>query len=100
MPMHFLLRYELSPDYLARRGEHRDAHLSLAWAAADREELVLGGVVGDPVEEALLLFRTREAAEAFAAADPYVTSGIVTGWRILPWRTVVGEDAAEPVRPA
>lgn len=97
---HWLLRYELAPDYLARRGEYRDSHLALAWAASARDELVLGGAVGDPVEEALLLFRTHEAAEAFAAYDPYVVSGIVTGWRVVPWRTVVGEGAAEPVFPA
>jgi uncharacterized protein len=97
---HWLLRYTLSPDYLARRGEFRDAHLALAWTQAERGELILGGAVGDPVEEALLLFRSREAAEAFAATDPYVRQGLATGWRVVPWRTVVGEDAAEPLRPA
>jgi uncharacterized protein YciI len=96
---HFLLRYDLSPDYLARRGEYREAHLGLAWAAADRGELLLGGAVGDPVECALLLFADPQSARAFAEADPYVTSGIVTAWRVLPWTTVVGEQAATPVHP-
>lgn len=31
--MHYLLSYELAPDYLARRGELRSVHLQLAWAA-------------------------------------------------------------------
>lgn len=97
---HWLLRYALAPDYLARRPEHRDAHLAAAWAAAGRGELLLGGAVGDPVEEALLLFTSRVAAEAFAAADPYVLHGLVTGWRVLPWATVVGAEAATPVHPA
>jgi uncharacterized protein YciI len=96
---HWLLRYQLAPDYLARRPAFRDAHLALAWVAAGRGELVLGGAVGDPVEEALLLFHTQDAAAEFAGSDPYVANGLVTEWRVLPWRTVVGEAAAEPVRP-
>jgi uncharacterized protein YciI len=96
---HFLLRYDLSPDYLARRGEYRDAHLALAWEAADAGALLLGGAVGDPVESALLLWNDAGAARAFAEADPYVTAGIVTAWNVLPWTTVVGERCATPVRP-
>lgn len=97
---HWLLTYDLAADYLARRGEHRDAHLTLAWQAADAGTLVLGGAVGDPVESALLLFTDADAARGFAEADPYVVSGIVTRWRVLPWTTVVGDRAATPVRPA
>lgn len=97
--MHFLLRYTLAPDYLARRRDFRVAHLGLAWAASDRGDLLLGGAVGSPVESALLLFTSAEAARSFAERDPYVTNHIVTGWEILPWTTVVGEQAATPVRP-
>ncbi len=97
---HWLLRYTLAPDYLVRRSEYRDAHLKRAWAASQRGELLLGGAVGDPVDSALLLFTDADAARAFAGADPYVTSGIATGWQVLPWATVAGEQAATPVRPA
>lgn len=98
--MHVLLTYTLAADYLERRGRFRDAHLALAWEAVDRGTLVLGGAVGDPVESALLLFTDADAARAFAAADPYVTHGLVTGWHVAPWHTVVGAKAATPVRPA
>jgi uncharacterized protein YciI len=97
---HWLLAYDLAPDYLARRGDYRDAHLRLAWEASAAGDLVLGGAVGDPIESALLLFTDADAARAFAEADPYVTNGIVTGWRVLPWSTVVGTTASNPVRPA
>ena len=97
---HVLLRYELAPDYLERRATLRDAHLALAWAAADAGELVLGGAVGDPVDSALLLFSDAASAEAFAQADPYVAHGLVRRWTVAPWHTVVGQDAATPVRPA
>jgi uncharacterized protein YciI len=95
---HFLLRYELAADYLERRGTLRDAHLALAWEAADRGALLLGGAVGEPIESALLLFTDRAAAEAFAAADPYVAEGLVVSWQVSQWHTVVGADAATPLR--
>jgi uncharacterized protein YciI len=100
--MHFLLIYELSPTYLNDRPAHRELHLRLAWEAHERGELVVGGALADPADRALLLFQgeTDAAARAFAAADPYVTSGLVVRWSVRPWRTVVGEMAATPVRPA
>lgn len=97
---HYLLSYELAPDYLERRPNFRDAHLALAWRAAESGALLLGGAVGDPVESALLLFTDADAASAFAEADPYVSEGLVRRWRVTPWTTVVGQDAATPVRPS
>jgi uncharacterized protein len=98
--MHYLLMYELADDYIDRRPEHRSAHLALAWAAAERGELLLAGAIADPVDNALLLFQgdSPAAAEAFARADPYVLSGLVKHWRVRPWQTVVGEEASNPVR--
>lgn len=100
---HFLLSYALAPDYLERRPALRAAHLALARAAADRGELLLGGAVDGPGEEAppeqaLLLFAGTDgrAAEAFARADPYVRHGLVTWWHVREWLTVVGEGAAAP----
>jgi uncharacterized protein YciI len=99
--MHYLLMYDLSADYLERRGQFRNEHLALAWAAQARGELVLGGALADPVDASLLLFQgdSPAAAEAFVAADPYVLQGLVTKWRVRPWLTVVGEDAATPIHP-
>lgn len=99
--MHFLLIYDVSPDYLTRRGEYRNEHLRLAWDAHARGELLLGGALADPADGAVLLFQgdTSEAAERFAQNDPYVANGLVQRWRVRPWTTVVGEWAASPVRP-
>lgn len=96
---HYLLSYDLAADYLDRRPAFRDAHLALAWEAADKGDLLLGGAVGDPVESAMLIFTNPDAAAAFAEADPYVREGIVRAWRVLPWTTVVGKGASTPVRP-
>lgn len=98
--MHYLLMYDLAPTYMEKRGEFRAEHLGLAWAAADRGELVLGGALTEPVDTAVLLFKGESpaVAEAFANADPYVKNGLVTKWRVRPWMTTVGNDASSPVR--
>jgi uncharacterized protein YciI len=100
--MHYLLMYEsVVPDYAARRAAFRDEHLKLAWEAHARGELVLAGALADPIDGAMLLFKgdSPAVAERFAASDPYVRNGLVTKWRVRPWATVVGNDAATPVRP-
>lgn len=93
--MHYLLIYDLTSDYLERRVPLRSEHIALARAAETRGELVLGGALANPADEAILLFRgdSPAAAEAFAAADPYVKNGLVTRWRVREWTTVVGRDA-------
>jgi uncharacterized protein YciI len=98
--MHYLLIYDLCDDYLERRATWRDEHLKLAKAAVARGELRLGGALGDPADNAILLFEgdSPAAAEAFASADPYVREGLVKRWRVRPWMTVVGEQASNPVR--
>lgn len=97
---HYLLFYDVGDDYMEHRAAHRDAHLALAWAAHERGELILGGALADPPDRAVLFFRGESpaVAEAFARKDPYVTSGLVKRWHVREWTTVVGRDAATPVR--
>jgi uncharacterized protein len=96
--MHQLLIYDAAPDYLQRRPLYRAEHLALVQAAFDRGELVIAGALADPTDGAVLVFRgdSSAAAEAFAAADPYVRSGMVTAWRVRKWMTVVGDGATMP----
>lgn len=98
--MHYLLIYDLAPEYLERRGEYRSEHLKLAWDAAASGYLLLAGALTDPTDNAMLLFQGESpaAAEAFVAADPYVKNGLVKSWRVRAWATTVGDMAAEPVR--
>ncbi|KIG03491.1 YciI-like protein [Caballeronia concitans] len=98
--MHYLLIYELASDYLERRAQFRDEHLKLAWSAVERGDIVLAGALDSPADRAMLLFEgdSPAAAEAFAKADPYVTNKLVERWEVRKWNTVVGEDAATPVR--
>jgi uncharacterized protein len=99
--MHYLLFYEAGDDYVERRAQFRNVHLKLAWEAADRGELVLGGALANPADGAVLLFNgdSPDVAEKFARADPYVTNGIVKRWYVREWTTVAGAIAANPKRP-
>jgi uncharacterized protein YciI len=98
---HCLLLYDYAADYLERRDGHRAEHLRRAWEAEARGELVLAGALAEPADGAVFVFApgADDAAARFAEADPYVRHGLVTRWRVRPWTTVVGRDAAAPIRP-
>lgn len=98
--MHYFLIYELSDDYLKRRGEYRNEHLNLAWEAHESGDLVTGGALQNPADKAYLLFEGEndDAAKQFAEADPYVKNGLVINWSVRPWMTVVGDMATNPVK--
>jgi uncharacterized protein YciI len=90
--VYWLLLYDLVDDYLERRAPLRPEHLGLATAAHERNELVMAGALADPADGVVLVFRGDDgsAAEAFAAADPYVREGLVRAWRVRPWTVVIG----------
>jgi uncharacterized protein len=97
--MHYLLFYDVVDNYPERRAPFRAEHLALARASARRGELILGGGLANPPDGSVLLFKASSpaVAEQFAAADPYVTNGVVTKWRVREWTTVVGPDAEAPI---
>lgn len=92
MDRHYLLFYDVVDRYVERRQAFRDVHLAHATRAVERDELVLGGALADPVDGAVLLFRadSPEVPAAFARQDPYVVNGLVTSWRVREWTTVIG----------
>jgi uncharacterized protein YciI len=100
--MHFILFYEYSSDYLARRGEFRNAHLDKAWDLQRKGQLLLAGAYADPADGAAFVFSCESAQtpEQFAAEDPYVRNGLVKRFWVRPWTTVVGKDAHTPILPA
>ena len=93
--MHYILFYDVTNDYVEKRGQFRELHLKYARAAYDRGELVLGGALADPVDGAVLIFRgnSAELVEQFAKNDPYVLNGLVRQWRVRKWNTVIGDGA-------
>ena len=99
--MHYLLIYELVPDYVNRRAPLRAEHLRHAWASNGRGDMVLGGILTDPVDRAVLMFQgeSPDAARRFAEQDPYVLNGLVARWEVRQWVTVAGDHPATPVHP-
>lgn len=75
---------------LERRGPYRDAHLDRIAAGKQAEQILMSGPLGDPPNGAAIVFRGVEPAQvrAFVDADPYVQAGLVTSWRIEPWKLV------------
>jgi uncharacterized protein YciI len=101
-PMHYLLFYDVVPNYAERRAPYRLEHLELAEQSVQRGHLMLAGALAEPIDGAVFLFQgsSPRVAEAFAEADPYVRNGLVTSWRVRTWPTVVGQGAATPLTSA
>jgi len=99
---HFLLIYQLTPEYLPKRPEFRNEHLGLAWEFQRSGKLGLGGALAEPVDQSILLFQCETPAEIeeFVRRDPYVANGLVKSWEIRLWTTVVGDLAISPVYPS
>jgi uncharacterized protein YciI len=99
--MHFALFYEIVDNFAEKRTPYREKHLAKVKEAHRDGRLVLAGAFAEPVDGALLVFRGQspEVAEEFAKADPYVTSGLVTKWRVRQWATVIGDGATMPSLP-
>ena len=92
---YFALIYYVVEGFVSRRTAFREEHLRLVGKANGRGELIMAGALGDPVDRALLVFRTqdRSIAEDFARNDPYVVNGLVTRWEVQPWAVVIGNDS-------
>ena len=88
---YYLLIYYVVDDYVARRAPFREEHLRLARAALARGELVMGGALTDPADQAVLVFRCpdKAAVEGFIGHDPYVKNGLVPRYEIRNWNVVI-----------
>ncbi|MDV3457941.1 YciI-like protein [Sphingomonas sp. HF-S4] len=98
---HYIVFLEFSDNFEGRRAAFRNDHLTKAWAAVDRGELVLAGALANPVDEGIFLFAGDgpDAAQKFVDEDPYINNGLVRSWRIREWATTVGKEASNIVRP-
>lgn len=55
--------------------------------------LLMAGAFGEEIQplETMAILTSREAAEAYAAGDPFVLNGMVTGWLIREWNDLVAQ---------
>jgi uncharacterized protein len=89
--MKFVLFYTSAPDVAAKAGPVFAAHKAHYEQFLARGVLLLLGTFEDAqADGSMAVFSTREAAEEFAAADPFVLQGVVTGYQIKGWNEVIG----------
>jgi uncharacterized protein len=83
----YVLFYEAGDNFPAGAREHFPAHQ--AWYQefmARGVLLMLGPFTDEPAGGALAIFTTQEAAEEFAAGDPFVLNKVVGSWHVRQWR--------------
>jgi uncharacterized protein YciI len=82
----YVLFYEVSEGFRGKVPATLEAHRAM-WKRfhAEGTLLMVGPFTDAPAGGAMAVFTTREAAEAFAAADPFVTQGVVSRWTIREW---------------
>lgn len=86
----YVLLYESSPDARARIPEFFPAHSAYGDEYRARHPgvlLMIGpfAVPEDGQPGAMAIFTSRQAAEEFAATDPFVVNEVVSRWYIRPW---------------
>lgn len=93
VPPKWVLLYECEADVLERAPDHYPAHSARVEAFHERGDLLLVGLFANPqADGSMAVFRTRESAEEFAAADPFVVNGVVRSYRLLQWNEIYGGD--------
>ncbi len=83
--MKYVLLYETAVDGLAKIPANAVAHRERWKTFGERGVLLMIGPFADPREGAMGIFTTRDAAEEFAAGDPFVVNGVVARWHVREW---------------
>ena len=89
--MKYVLFYTSAENVAAKAGPVFAAHKAYYEQFVARGVLLLLGTFEDAqADGSMAVFTTREAAEEFAAADPFVLNGVVTGYQIKGWNEAIG----------
>ncbi len=88
MKHYFILFYTTVADYLLKREVYRKDHLTLIHIAYKNGGLIMAGALAEPADGALLVFKEKSDAIAFAENDPYVKNGLISKWHVQPWVVV------------
>jgi uncharacterized protein YciI len=89
--MKYVLFYESADDVATKAPAHYPAHSERAARFhADGTLLMIGVFSNVQRDGAMGIFTTREAAEEFAQADPFVLKGVVRSWEVREWRESLG----------
>jgi uncharacterized protein YciI len=83
------MTYEVAPDGMPKAMENFAAHRARLDEFHRRGTLLMAGPYANPMEGALAVFTSREAAEEFVRDDPFVTKGVVARWSLREWNEVL-----------
>lgn len=87
----YVVLYESGPDVLALAPLHMAEHTAHYEDFAARGLLTGIGTFEQPeVNGSMCVLVSREAAEEFAATDPFVVHGVVQAYRVHAWADVLG----------
>lgn len=81
--------YEVAADGMGKAQANFPANKSRIDVFAKRGELLMVGPYANPVEGALAVFKTRDAAEAFVKDDPFVVNGVVGKVTMRDWNEIL-----------
>jgi len=87
--MKYVMFYETNPEKLPLAKAHFMAHRARMGQFHARGTLLMAGPYENPMDGALGVFTSREAAEEFIREDPFVTHGVVRSPRILGWNEIL-----------
>jgi uncharacterized protein YciI len=89
----YVVLYESADDVASRAPAHFPAHKRRLDEFAGRGDLLMVGTFGDPqAQGSMAIFRTRAAAEAFVAGDPFMLEGVVKAYEIRDWNEILTAD--------
>ena len=82
--------YEYCENQTEKRKPYRDDHIAHSDKAQNGGILIMAGPFQDNFDGAILIFKckNKETVETHAKEDPYVKNGIVTKWKVRPWKLV------------
>jgi uncharacterized protein YciI len=84
--MKAVVLYHSAPDVLKKAPIHFPAHKARVDQFETSGQLLMVGTFGDVVKQgSMAIFASREGAEAFVAADPFVLEGVVASYEIRDW---------------
>ena len=93
MSAKYVLLYDSADYVLSKAPTHYPAHRERLDEFHARGQLLGVGTFGNPQEEgSMAIFASREAAEEFARADPFVLGGVVRSWQVREWNEVEFES--------
>jgi uncharacterized protein YciI len=89
----YVLFYESAEGAMEKAPLHFAEHQVYFDGFHARGALLMLGPFGNPQDEgSMAIFTTRDAAEEFAAGDPFVLNGVVGNWYIRAWHEALVPD--------